>query len=162
MSSQEVPKTVADEGEQGRHEDESVKVLRQSSQIKSAVRVTASLWNRSLTQWAGTPVDRTGERGQEQSGATSSSRQHGSQQRPLKKDVSQTSAYVRLKGINAKTWLADVQRREASPNQQQKVALEMVVERCLKEAEELKSLGKPGSFTEPERAGCIHSYGRSH
>ena len=118
------------------------------------MRVTASLWNRSLTQWSGTPVDRNGDRGQEPSGATSTSKKSGHKQKTSKKDVSQSSAYVRLKGVNAKTWLADVYRREDPPNQQQKKVLEMVVERCLREAEELKSPGKPGNTTEPERA-CL-------
>jgi len=151
MSSKDVSKAT---GDQGRDEDESAKLLRQSSQIKGAVQVTAALWNRSLTQWPGTPVDRDGDRGQEQSGAGPAVRHPGGQQKPAKKDLSQSTAYVSLKGFNAKRWLHDVYQLPEPPNQEQKKVLEMVVERCLREAEELKLPGRTEKLTEPERA-CL-------
>ena len=155
MSSQELPETAAGVEGEASQEDELAKLLQQSSQIKSAVRVTASLWNRNLTQWSGLPVDRQGDRGKEQSKGTSASELLGSKKtNAVKKDATQSSAYVKLKGFSAKKWLDDVCERKDCPNQQQKQFLEMVVKRCLTEAEELKSPGKTGSTSEPERA-CL-------
>lgn len=85
MSSQEMPKAKADDVEEGRHKDETAKLLQQSSQIKSAVQVTASLWNRGLTQWPETSLDRSGDRGKEQGGEASASRLTGKQDKPKKK-----------------------------------------------------------------------------
>ena len=149
MSSQEVPRMAADKE---CDESETAKLLKQSSQIKSAVQVTASLWNRSLTHWPDTPIDRKGDRGTEQSGgAQPAAKQSSRHQDVSKKDVSQKSAYLNLNGVNAKTWLQDVYRRPKPPNREQKKLLEMVVDRCLQEAEELKQTGNSKELTEPER-----------
>jgi hypothetical protein len=85
---------VAQETVSGPDGQESVnKLFEQSSQIKSCVRVAASLWNRAMTDWSGNTLDRSG--GQS---SPAGKPQGDTDKRTKKKATQQGDVYLSLQG----------------------------------------------------------------
>ena len=107
------------------------KVMRQSTQVKDAMQLTARLWHRSATEWSGEPVDKSS-CSFKSDPAVQSTMQHrqARKKKGMHPKAQQCKAYMSWKEACVADWLKQLQREKESPNEMQLAFLQSVIARC--------------------------------
>jgi hypothetical protein len=148
MSRQEddAPRSRKADAEEGVEDDENVdeKALRQSTQVRGSMQMTAKLWSRDDNRWPEEPVDtRDSSLRTTPPDATRRSRRSKTKDKnkPCPK-AQQARAYLEWKETNVTTWLETVRAGADAPTPEQDAFLQRVVSRCREEhAEQTRASG---------------------
>ena len=128
------------------------KVMRQSTQVKDAMQLTARLWHRSATKWSEEPVDKSS-CSFKSDPAVNSTMQHrqARKKKGMRPKAQQCKAYMSWKEACVADWLKQLQREKESPNEMQLAFLQSVIARCRVEAQKLKNPNLTVYADEPVR-----------
>ena len=160
----------ADSGEEA--EAANKKALHRTQQMKTALQVTATLWDRNATPWQGVdtqgiPVN--------WGAKTTAAVQRRTKKRLKRKEALKTAvgiqsrAYAKYAKADATAWRKALYGSKDAPNEAQALFLDRVIQRCEEEHTDFRDAGAPvaqntKSLSEPMRA-CLFGIpgaGKSH